>query len=826
MVKIPTQTNTSIVQTAYDKDGHTWHEVNPSPTGQAPGDEAGTGQAKPDFDSGGGSTARAVSPHDLYTIYDINPIFTGGDLAQTATVAVVEQSDMAYGTVNTENGAATGGDLATFRKVFGVPGTLNMHVYHGYGKATCTDPGVVTTDQAEATIDAEWANATSPSANLIFMSCDDKSDMGALSSLLAVIDNNLADVVSLSYAVSELSATASVYTFLDTAEAQAATQGQSIFVAAGNGGSDEKDFGTTTVATSGVNVSAYSSPLVTVAGATDFQDLFDVTFAAFSDPLSKYWSTTNTQYYADALSYVPESAWNDSCASALNSRYQPYESEGTMYTPLRWCALHGTADNGTVLGGGGGISTHYAVPAWQTGISGYSGAHRSSPDIASFGSNGHVYNRSLLVCDSDIAGVGCTSSSTFGSGGGTDWVAPYLAGVAGLLVTHTGSRQGLLNPTLYALAKAQYTTSPTACYANGQAENYEPTTGLPAASCIFNDVTTGGIDVPCAAGSTDCVLYATGEPYGLLSVDNTTPLVPNAYSSTPGYDQATGIGSVNVNNLITNWYTAFTSATTLTASSTAITPSGNTTLKATVTGAGGTGYVGKPPAATGTVSFKTGTKALGSCTLSGGSCTLVVDGSALASGANSITATFAASPQYPSSTSSVLTITVAAPVVATPTFSPSGGTYTTAQTVKIADATAGATIYYTTNGTTPTTTSTKYTVPITVSSTETLKAIAVLAGDTNSAVATATYTITPVVATPTFSPSSGTYATAQTVKIADATAGATIYYTNNGTTPTTTSTKYTGSITVSSTETLKAIAVLAGDTNSAVATATYTIGPG
>jgi hypothetical protein len=173
-----------------------------------------------------------------------------------------------------------------------------------------------------------------------------------------------------------------------------------------------------------------------------------------------------------------------------------------------------------------------------------------------------------------------------------------------------------------------------------------------------------------------------------------------------------------------------------------------------------------------------------------------------------------------------LTITVAAPVVATPTFSPSGGTYTTAQTVKIADATAGATIYYTTNGTTPTTTSTKYTVPITVSSTETLKAIAVLAGDTNSAVATATYTITPVVATPTFSPSSGTYATAQTVKIADATAGATIYYTNNGTTPTTTSTKYTGSITVSSTETLKAIAVLAGDTNSAVATATYTIGPG
>ena len=166
------------------------------------------------------------------------------------------------------------------------------------------------------------------------------------------------------------------------------------------------------------------------------------------------------------------------------------------------------------------------------------------------------------------------------------------------------------------------------------------------------------------------------------------------------------------------------------------------------------------------------------------------------------------------------------PSVSTPTFSPAAGAYTSAQSVTISDATSGATIYYTTNGTMPTTSSTAYTGPITVSSTETLEAIAVATGDNNSAVASAAYTITPalpMVSTPTFSPAAGTYTSAQSVTISDATSGATIYYTTNGTTPTTSSTPYTGPITVSSTETLEAIAVATGDTNSAVASAAYTI---
>jgi hypothetical protein len=169
------------------------------------------------------------------------------------------------------------------------------------------------------------------------------------------------------------------------------------------------------------------------------------------------------------------------------------------------------------------------------------------------------------------------------------------------------------------------------------------------------------------------------------------------------------------------------------------------------------------------------------------------------------------------------TLQVNQPPAATPTFSPPPSTYTSSQMVTISDTTPGATIYYTTNGTMPTTSSTKYSGPVTVSSTETLEAIATASGYSTSAVATAAYTITPPAATPTFSPAAGTYTATQTVSISDTTPGATIYYTTNGTAPTTSSTVYSGPIGVSSTETLEAIATASGYSASAVATAVYTI---
>jgi len=166
---------------------------------------------------------------------------------------------------------------------------------------------------------------------------------------------------------------------------------------------------------------------------------------------------------------------------------------------------------------------------------------------------------------------------------------------------------------------------------------------------------------------------------------------------------------------------------------------------------------------------------------------------------------------------------VESPTAATPVFSLKAGTYTSAQTLSISDATSGATIYYTTNGVAPTTASSKYTAAIMVSTTETIEAIAVAQGDANSAVASAAYTIETSTATPSFTPVTGTYPGAQIVSIKDTTSGAAIYYTTNGTTPTTASTKYTAPIDVSKSETLKAIAIATGHTASTVATAVFTI---
>jgi sugar lactone lactonase YvrE len=163
---------------------------------------------------------------------------------------------------------------------------------------------------------------------------------------------------------------------------------------------------------------------------------------------------------------------------------------------------------------------------------------------------------------------------------------------------------------------------------------------------------------------------------------------------------------------------------------------------------------------------------------------------------------------------------------ASPTFSPVAGTYTSAQSVTITSITAGASIRYTTDGSTPSETiGTLYTIAVPINATTTLKAIAYKAGLADSAVATAVYVINipGTVSAPVFTPAGGTFSTSQSVTIASSTSGASIRYTTDGSTPSSVlGTVYSSAVTVTTTTTLKAIAYKVGSTDSAVSSGSFT----
>ncbi len=166
------------------------------------------------------------------------------------------------------------------------------------------------------------------------------------------------------------------------------------------------------------------------------------------------------------------------------------------------------------------------------------------------------------------------------------------------------------------------------------------------------------------------------------------------------------------------------------------------------------------------------------------------------------------------------------PVAATPSISPNGGTFTGPQTVTLSTTTSSANIYYTLDGTTPTPASTLYAGPITISTNKTLKAIAAATGFVQSATATASFTFSSQTPNVTFQPGGGTYSSAQTVSLSDTDGNASIHYTTDGSTPTASSTLYTGPISVTASATLRAIAMDPNLSDSGVTSATYVIQTG
>jgi hypothetical protein len=361
---------------------------------------------------------------------------------------------------------------------------------------------------------------------------------------------------------------------------------------------------------------------------------------------------------------------------------------------------------------------------------------------------------------------------------------------------------------------AGYATAPTVIY------NYTPTTPANYDS-----------EIDGVATSPNGTIYALLQnATGILAF----PKVSGSYSSANMYLVSTQSGKLLTSDALGNLYEADNNSNiyeiavdNITAPTAPVQNPATATNVTTFLNDGG--CTATPP----TVTFAfTGTSAPAFSAATTGTCTTTVTGASFATsvtfdpisvGANTATVT-ATDSLSNTGTAAVSGTGTSAPPAATPTFSVPAGTYTTVQTVSISDTSTNAAIYYTVDGSNPTSASTVYSGPISVGATETLNAIATGNGFATSPVATALYTINlPTAATPTFSVAAGTYTSPQTVTIADATAGAAIYYTTNGSTPTASSTPYAGAITVSATETINAIAIASNYNNSAIASGTYTI---
>jgi subtilase family serine protease len=348
-------------------------------------------------------------------------------------------------------------------------------------------------DEGESEIDLEYASGIAQNARIFLVYVGANRNYDVFDSLEFAIEQNIAPVISISYGICEslLSATQ-----LDAGNAlfeQAAAQGQTLIAAAG-------DSGSTACA---VYSSSNGVPLAQ-------QQALSVSYPADSPYVT---AVGGTQMAAGAFEAGPNSNWASANNSGVDSSLLAYVPE------VVW--NEGSVSHG-IVAGGGGVSAHYPRPAWQSGAPGIpSGAYRLLPDIALQSS---IASPGFLVCSDDATlahsqgqTLSCTNGVTgnnnqYTVAGGTSFAAPIFAGLVAILnqVQHA-TGQGNINPFLYRLAA-------------------DPT----SYAAVFHDITIGTI--ACVAGAGTCA--SPGE---------------SGYAATPGYDEATGLGSVDFGHLIAAW---------------------------------------------------------------------------------------------------------------------------------------------------------------------------------------------------------------------------------------------------------------------------------
>ncbi|MDE3201127.1 MAG: peptidase S53 [Acidobacteriota bacterium] len=381
-------------------------------------------------------------------------------------------------------------------------------------------------DEGESDLDLEWSSAMAPGANVTFVYTGNNTNASVFDSINYAVDQHIGNIISVSYGACE--PVLGGYS-IETTLQQAAVQGQTVVVSSGDSGASAcYGFSSLSTATQqSVSVSyPASSPFVTALGGTEISSAQ----TAYTTSGSAYWAAkSSTDVITSALQYLPEVVWNDDPQSGSVSASQ----------------------GGGLSATGGGASILFGKPSYQGALTPADGA-RDIPDVSLYSS---PYNVAYLYCTSDTTNWGTSSSgvkqaascnsgfrdSTTGlltAAGGTSFAAPVFAGMVALINQAKGytNGQGIINTTLYSLA------ANSATYA-----------------AAFHDTTTG--TNACTAGTT----------YGFCTIDGPTM----GFAAGTKYDQATGLGSVDLNALVTVWPTQ-ASVGTLLPTTVTITPSTTT----------------------------------------------------------------------------------------------------------------------------------------------------------------------------------------------------------------------------------------------------------
>lgn len=489
-----------------------------------------------------GGVYLTTAPGDLAVQYNIQSVYNSGTNGYGETIGILSASNVDVSIVQ------------NYRSLFNIGHTSNLPQVIVDGD----DPGQ-NGAAVEAYLDVEASGSMAPQAAVdLYVAADTITTSGLIAAIVRAVDDDVADVMSLSYGECEMALGLSGNNFFYYSWQQAAAQGQSVFVSAGDGGSAGcDDFDTESAAMDGLAVSGFTStPYNTSVGGTDFFYSFWYEGPAGPDlnaQIAQYWNLNpQPNPGTSILSTIPEQPWNNSLGLNVLGEYGENDTIVAGSGGASSCVV-GVVDPNT--GSYDSCTSGYPKPSWQTGNGVPDDGVRDVPDVSLFAANGINFSF-WPIC---TAGTDCVAAYGVPGGpvnitgvGGTSASSPATAGIMALIDQSQKGRQGNANFYFYAIAAQD--------------------------ADAFNDVTNGSNNVVCVPDSPNCSLDTNGDGFYTLQ----------EYPATAGYDQASGLGTLNVAELISDWskVTFTPTTTTLALSTTTVTHGTPITANVTVAGNG------------------------------------------------------------------------------------------------------------------------------------------------------------------------------------------------------------------------------------------------